>query len=66
MTQAFMLSIKNKTLVLLQISDVNHSFPEVLSGCQGLVTPLKWLEQKYTGWVQDIDEDKVYIKFKET
>lgn len=61
-----MLSIKNKTLVLLQISDVTHSIPEVLSGCQGLVTPLKSSEKKYTGWVQDIDEDKVYIKFNGT
>ncbi|XP_037547977.1 putative helicase mov-10-B.1 [Nematolebias whitei] len=55
-----------KDILIVSISDVTHSFPEVLSGCQGLVTPLKQSQNKYTGWVQDIDEDKVYIKFKET
>uniref|UniRef100_A0A3Q3G0C8 RNA helicase n=1 Tax=Kryptolebias marmoratus TaxID=37003 RepID=A0A3Q3G0C8_KRYMA len=42
-------------------------YPLVLSGCQVLVTSLNRSEQKetYKGWVQDIDEDQVYIKFEE-
>lgn len=61
-----MLSIKNKTLVPLQIPDDTHSYPEVLNGHQVLVTPLKESKENYAGWVQGVDGDKVYVKFGET
>ncbi|XP_037835264.1 putative helicase mov-10-B.1 [Kryptolebias marmoratus] len=56
-----------KDILIVKLSDIPYSYPLVLSGCQVLVTSLNRSEQKetYKGWVQDIDEDQVYIKFEE-
>lgn len=49
-----------------QVSDVPDSYPAVLSGCQVQVVSSQRPEIKeaFTGWVLDVNGDRVYTKFE--
>lgn len=51
--------------MLHQAEDVSNMSNVVLTGCKALVTPLKQGDRIYKGWVDDVDEEQIYIRFEE-
>ncbi|PWA26567.1 hypothetical protein CCH79_00000751, partial [Gambusia affinis] len=55
-----------KRILILKAEDVSNISNVVLTGCKALVTPLNQQDDKiYKGWVDDVDEEQIYIRFEE-
>ncbi|XP_014326073.1 putative helicase mov-10-B.1 [Xiphophorus maculatus] len=54
-----------KRILILKAEDVSNMSNVVLTGCKALVTPLKQGDRIYKGWVDDVDEEQIYIRFEE-
>ncbi|XP_014907512.1 putative helicase mov-10-B.1 isoform X3 [Poecilia latipinna] len=56
-----------KYILILKAEDVSNMSNVSLTGCMALVTPLnQQFERTYKGWVDDVDEEEIYINFEET
>ncbi|MED6254758.1 hypothetical protein ATANTOWER_032834 [Ataeniobius toweri] len=57
-------------MLLLKADDILNNCNVVLTGCDVLVTPLNEQNEKeekisYRGWVEDVDEEQIYLRFDE-